>query len=40
MEENYKHLCPEVFNFCKSLKMREKNISKSVNFFWFKEKML
>ena len=42
----YKYGGPKVFGLCKSLKMSEKNISKSANFFvcycfiLYKEKML
>ena len=31
--QNYKNLCPKVFDFCKNFKMREKNICKSANLF-------
>ena len=30
---NYKNVCPEDFEFFKILKMREKNVIKSANFF-------
>jgi len=30
---NFKNLSSKVFNFCKILKMRKKNIMKSANFF-------
>ena len=34
-DQNFKNLCFKVLSFCKILKMREKNIMKSANFFVF-----
>ena len=33
-DQNDKKLYLTVFDFCKILRMREKNITKSANFFW------
>jgi len=33
---NYKNVCPEDFEFFKILKMREKNVIKSANFFCYR----